>query len=92
VASGWLAGGRSLFLLPCRLIDFYGHLATDGDGKLRCRGAMLLRRSSVISRTTGVRHYRNQVLYFYLFYFFLFFVCLQCFDAVGWAAGTASGL
>jgi len=30
---------------------------------------------------------------FFLFISFIFlFLCLQCFDAVGWAAGKASGL
>ena len=32
------------------------------------------------------------LLSFFLFLHFLVFGCLQCFDAVGWAAGRASGL
>jgi len=27
-----------------------------------------------------------------LLFILLFFICLQCFDAIGWAAGRASGL
>jgi len=27
-----------------------------------------------------------------MFYTFLYLYCLQCFDAVGWVAGRASGL
>ena len=32
------------------------------------------------------------MVYFVFTFYCIYFSCLQCFDAVGWAAGRASGL
>jgi len=40
--------------------------------------------------STCTSHYRRKIVN--VCFFFISVVCLQCFDAVGWAAGRASGL
>jgi len=42
-------------------------------------------------KDTIFNHFVSSILIIY-FYLFIFSLCLQCFDAVGWAAGRASGL
>jgi len=32
------------------------------------------------------------IIFFWFYFWFRVVVCLQCFDAVGWAAGRACGL
>ena len=50
-------------------------------------GAIDWRKSSTPAQVTGV-----DLRIDYYLYSFLYRYCLQCFDAVGWAAGRASGL
>jgi len=56
--------------------------------------ALLLKTIDDISKRENVM--QMKVTTFFIFYFvtctIIYYLCLQCFDAVGWAAGRASGL
>jgi len=74
-----------------------------GTGKTLCARAVANRTDACFIRVIGselVQKYVGEVCFqelifpswMYFVIFTIFWLCLQCFDAVGWAAGRESGL
>ena len=54
---------------------------------------MIVENSSITTHASasGI-HTDTSICLIYYYYYYCRYYCLQCFDAVGWAAGRASGL